>query len=262
MPFSGAVSPEAEKVRDLARLGQLADAYRDGSAAQRLELRTGLCSIACQVVFQRITVQVERGRGHADCIAGVERMRPDCLDRFHEAVEAVVNDMLRKAALPILRLDAWMASRASAVTVDDHRSRRGGRGAQQRPHVPQWLRRALDDDPWLVELALSMLTWVGIPDTAGTEIWPVGAWAERRAVVTGDHRGSDSTTVHRDIERVREAMRHRPSWYYRYLEWPLDSKPIAVTPPHRTADGVLTEPPPLELVGADERHDIALRELA
>lgn len=261
--FRGGVdSPEAEQARELARLGRLAHHYGVAPPRAQLTIRRGVHEIACQVVFQRISLPVERARHHHDCALDIRRMRPDCLDRFHDAVEALLADTLRRATIPILNLDAWMASRVTPVTIDDHRSRRGARGAQQRPNVPHWLRQELGHDPWLVDLALAILTWVGIPDTAGTDLWPLDAWADRRAGSTGDYITSNPTTVRREIELVLAAMRHRPGWYARYVERPLDHKPIAVTPAMRTRDGGFLEPPPLPLVDAVEQHDAALYDLA
>jgi hypothetical protein len=260
--FPAGDSPEAEKVRELARLGQLAEVYAKAAPALQLVLRRGVHEIACQVVFQRITIEVERRRQHGDCLRGVPHMRPDCLDRFLDAVEVIVYDTLHKARVPILRLDAWLAPRVVPVTVDDHRSRRGGRGAQQKPYVPQWLRRELGDDPWLVDLALMMLTWVGIPDTAGPGMWPVDAWADRRARVTGVYTMSDPAMVRREIALVLAAMRHKPDWCTKYIERPLDHKPPPVTPAIRTANGQFVEPPPLELVSDADRHDEVLYHLA
>jgi hypothetical protein len=254
--------PEVEKVRELARLGQLAAVYRTAAPILQLSLRRGVLEIAYQVVFQRITFRVEQRRRHSDCVAGVRHMRPECLDRFHEAVEAVAVDTLRKAEVPILRLDAWMASTAVNATINDYRIRRGKVGAQQKPRVPQWLCRALGDDPWLVDLALAILTWVGIPDTAGPAVWPVGSWTERRAAVTGKGETAGPAVVWREIEQVLTAMRHREDWYAHYVEGPIGHKPVPVAPAVRMPDGELLEPPPLELVSADERQDSVVLDLA
>jgi hypothetical protein len=255
-------SPAAQKVRELARVGRLTEVYDQASPVSRSTLRRGVHEIADQVIFQRITIPVERQRRHDDCARGVPYLRPECLDRFHDAVEALVNDTLRRATVPILKLDAWMAAKATAATVDDHRARRGERGALQRPHVSLWLRRELADDPWLVDLALAIITWVGIPDTTGVDMWPVDAWADRRARVTGDHVSSDPATVRREVDVVLTAMRRRQGWYAKYVERPLERKPIAVAPTLRTWDGLPVEPAPLALVSADEQHDCALRDLA
>lgn len=255
-------SPEVVRVRELAQLGQLAEVYASAAPTLRLALRRGVYEIARQVVFQRVTAEVERRRQHGDCARGPAHLRPDCLDRFHDAVEAVVDDTLRKATISILRLDGWMAARAKVVTIDDHRARRGRVGAQQKPSVPQWLRAELGHDPWLVDLALAMLTWVGIPDTAGPGIWPVDAWTDRRATLTGEYVTSDPVTVWREIETVLAAMRRRPAWYARYVERPLDHKPIAMAPAVRGEDGEYLEQPPLELVTAQDQHDAALLDLA
>lgn len=255
-------SPEAEQARKLARLGKLAQVHQDAGAPVRSALRTGMQEIAAQVIFQQVSLPVERRRRHDDCSRGVPHLRADCLDRFHDAVEALVNRVLLKATAPILNLDAWMAASANTATIDDHRTRRGLRGAQQRPYVTQWLRAELHDDPWLVDLALAILTWVGITDTAGAGVWPVDAWADRRARVTGDHMTSDSATVRREIEIVLNAMRRKESWYVKYILRPLECKPIAVAPTVRTWCGQPVDPAPLSLVSSNEQQDGALLDLA
>lgn len=263
MVFSWPVdSRDVDRVRELAGAGQLAATYADAAADRRIELYRAVYQIACPVVFQGITVKVERQRQHGDCARGLPFLRPDCLDRFHDAVEAVVDDTVRKATVRVVRLESWMAARMRAATINSHRVRRGMRGAQQKPAVPKWLRRSLGDDPWLVELALRMLTWVGIPDTAGPGIWPVDAWADRRAVVTGDPVASEPARVRREIDAVLLAMRGRRDWYSHYVERPLDHKPVAMAPPVRADDGQFVDLPRLALVTAAELHDSALLDLA
>lgn len=255
-------SSAAPDVRDLARLGRLAQMYDTAELPLQLSLRRGLHEIACQVVFERVTTRLERARGHYDCSSGMKYMRSECLDRFHDDVEAVVNDALRRATTPIDRLDAWMAKWVPAATVDGYRRRRGARGAMQRPRLPQWLRHELGDDPWKVQLALQILTWVGDVDTRYTALWPIDSWSELRGAVTGDHQASDPRTVGREIELVLTAMRRRPKWYANYVDRPLGHKPIALAPSVRTEDGQMTEPSPLSLVETAERDDNTLRELA
>src|SRR5205823_15053751 len=119
----------------------------------------------------------------------VRRLADECLDRFEDDVEAVVYDVLTHADRPIRQLEAWVSSRLRAATVNHHRAVRGERGALQRPRLPRWLAAGLGHDRWLEELALQILTWVGVPTTAGRQVWPLDAWTQRRAEVTGDWTG-------------------------------------------------------------------------
>jgi hypothetical protein len=175
---------------------------------------------------------MERRRGHWTCSTSVRMLSDECLDRYHEDLEAVVTDVLRNAKTAIRSLERWMSGRLTAATVDGHRRWRGRRGALQRPRVPAWLTAELGGDPWLNELSVQILTWVGLAATSGTQLWPVGSWAQQRELATGDPAGSDVATVAVEIERVLAAMRKRPQWYADFVERPLGRKdaPLLANP--------------------------------
>jgi len=251
-----------ERVRVLAGVGLLSWVYAAATEEHKYSLRRATFEIAWPVVFQRLTRPLERQRGHLECATHVTHLAAECVDGFHDAVEAVVGYVLRRSTMPIRELEPWIASRTNAATVDQHRVDRGARGALQRPDPPRWLRRALGEQPWLVELARLVLVWVGIPVTAGIGIWPVDAWADRRAACTGDAAGSDPRAVRFEIERVLAAMRTRPDWYQKYVERPLGHKPAPVAPLPQTRDGRYFDPPALSLVDPHEAGDVAMRELA
>ncbi|GAA3294939.1 hypothetical protein Dvina_41245 [Dactylosporangium vinaceum] len=240
-------------LRELAASGRLADYYETAAPAARQQLHRAAFPIVGPIVFQRITRRIELKRGHVGCASSIERMEPECRDRHHDDVEAVLFDMFRKARVPVTNLEGWMVGRLNAATVDAHRRRRGERGALQKVRVPQWVLKGLDGDAWLMILAYELLTWVGVSATAGTDLWPIDAWVERRARETGDHQ-SDERTVRQDIETVLAVMRKRPRWYGEYVERPLGRKQAPV----RAVPAALRDAPgrperPLPLV---ERHDI------
>jgi hypothetical protein len=212
-------------------------------------------------VFTRITRRVEQSRGHSVCAAGVHRLADECLDRFHDDVEAVVDDLLTHARTPIRHLEAWIAGRLTAATVDAHRRRRGLRGALQRPRLPGWLAGELGHDRWLTTLATQMLVWVGISSTAGHEVWPYEAWAQERGACTGDWQRSDPRIVAREVATVLAAMRRRPDWYERYVERPLGAKqaPVATLPVDETPGEAAL---PLALGDPYERMEAEMRRLA
>ncbi|BCJ41044.1 hypothetical protein GCM10010168_46570 [Actinoplanes ianthinogenes] len=214
---------------DLAADGLLAAAAAPGSP-RRAALTRAAYDLVWPIVFTRLTRRVELRRGHPACASGVERLADGCLDRFHDDVEAVVDDLLTHAHRPILRLEAWVAARVGAATVNAHRRRRGERGALQRPRLPGWLAAELGGDRWLCALAIDILVWVGVRGTAGTGTWPLESWAQDRARHTGDWVASDPGTVAREVDRVLAAMRRRPSWYESFVERPLGAKqpPVAV----------------------------------
>jgi hypothetical protein len=220
-------------IRELARDGRLAAVAASAVGGERRALTGAAYDVAWPVVFTRLTRRFEQRRGHAACSVAVNRLADDCLDRFHDDVEAVVDDLLLHARQPIRDVEAWIASRLTVATVDGHRRSRGRRGALQRPRVPAWLAGALGQDRWLTALATEVLVWVGVPATAGTGVWPLDAWAQRRAAATGDWQGSDPATVAREVDTVLAAMRHRPGWYADYVERPLGRKraPLVVGAP-------------------------------
>jgi hypothetical protein len=218
----------AERLRRLAGDGTLAQVAEAARGYDRLELTSAAYELAWPIVFSRLTRRIEQQRGHAACAAGVGNLADDCLDRFHDDVEAVVEDMLTHARRPIQNLEAWVSARLGAATVNAHRRWRGRRGALQRPRLPGWLADALGHDRWLTRLATSILVWVGVSDTAGTEVWPTESWAQERARCLGDWPGSSRATVAREIEFVLRAMRTRPAWYESFVERPLGAKQAPV----------------------------------
>ncbi|MFJ7215405.1 hypothetical protein [Amycolatopsis sp. NPDC098790] len=256
--FACAGPVDVEGVRRLARDGRLAGSASAAPPGDLARLRGAVYTVAWPLVFARITKPLERQRRHPDCARGLEWLRPDCLDRFHDDVEAVVEHALRRATDPIENFDGWLATRLSPATVDAHRRRRGEIGALQRPRLPAWLGDALGGDPWLCDLAVQILVWAGVPATAGAELWPLDGWAARRAQVTGaPPPGRDPLDL--EVRQVLAAMGKRPKWYAEHVERPLGHKRAPVAP--MPADGA-AEPVPLQLVGAAEEDDARLAELA
>lgn len=251
--------PAVAELRELASRGELAAHVAAASPRRRTEVTRAAYAIAWPVVFARITRPMERRRGHWSCSASVRMLADDCLDRFHEDLEAVVTDLLRNARTPIRSVERWMAGRLTAATVDGHRRWRGRRGALQRPRVPAWLTAELGGDRWLTELAVQILTWVGLSATSGTQLWPADSWAQRREAVTGDLTGSDAATVAAEIEVVLAAMRKRPQWYADFVERPLGRKnaPVLANP----GDGA-GEARPLLAFTPEERQEARLVALA
>lgn len=240
-------------VFDLARRGDLARFAANSTQTQHRRLTGSVYEIAWPLVFGRLTRRLELKRGHTRCAASFTTMTDDCFDRFQDDLEAVVNDVLAHASIPVDSLEAWICSRMNAATVDAHRRRRGQRGALQRPRLPRWLHEGLGYDRWLTTLATEMLVWVGVVATAGTEPWPLESWAQRRAVVTNDWRGSDVATVGREVQQVETAMRRRPGWYASYVDGPLGRKQAPVLPRPRGDCERVPDPAPLPLV---EQHEV------
>jgi hypothetical protein len=249
---------ENSLIRRLAGAGQLVSQFRQASREERRVLRSAMAEIAGPIVFRSITRPMERRRRHQACAAGIPHMAADCLDRYHDDVDAVLDDLFAHADRPIGNLEGWITARLRRATVDAYRRRRGERGAQQRPRPPAWLTARLGDDPWLVELAKAILEWAGTEATAGRSLWPLAAWAGRRTAVTGDHEAGDAV-VAAEVETVLAAMRRRRAWYEKNVERPLGRKPAPVWLPVRPGDA---EPEPLALVAPHERDDAELRELA
>ncbi|WP_410613418.1 hypothetical protein [Amycolatopsis sp. lyj-109] len=241
-------------VRRLAHDGLLAGSAAAARPSALARLRGGVYTVAWPLVFTRITKPLEHRRRHADCARGLGWLRPDCLDRFHDDVEAVVDHALRRATSPIENLEGWLATRLTPATVDAHRRRRGEIGALQRPRLPAWLAGALGGDPWLCDLAVQILVWAGVPATAGAELWPLDGWAARRTEVTGKPPpGRD--LLDREVDQVLAAMRTRPAWHAAHVECPLGHKQAPVAP-------MPVELPALELVGEHELADARLASLA
>ncbi|MFC0432729.1 hypothetical protein [Kutzneria buriramensis] len=239
---------DLDELRELARGGRLGAQLSSPANARQARLFATLYSLVWPIVFDRLTRPLELRRGHRRCASRVTQLSPDCVDGFHDDVEAVVDGVRRRATVPINDLEAWIAGMARAATVDGYRRRRGQLGAPQRPRVPGWLSERLRHDPWLTALSLHIMEWVGVPMTAGHQLWPLDSWADRRAHVTGDWAGSTPEATAWDVERVLAAMRTRPLWYERNVEQPLGRKqtpapmhpvstPLALAP-ERDEEGV------------------------
>ncbi|MET7423434.1 hypothetical protein [Dactylosporangium sp. NPDC005555] len=252
----------ADEVRGLARLGSLAATVADADEPERLRLTGGTYSVVYPVVYTGLTQGLERRRGHPACAVSVRHLADDCLDRFHDDVEAVVHDVMRRATAPIDNLDAWICGLINSATVDGHRRRRGEIGALQRPRAPKWLVNGLGGDRWLVHLAVQMLNWAGNPATAGSQVWPVDSWTALRCRFTGNWDPAAQVDVRHDIETVLRVMRAKREWYERYVEGPLGHKHVPVprfTPENASGDHF---GPALSLIDAGERDDLYMRELA
>ncbi|MEV7628704.1 hypothetical protein [Actinoplanes sp. NPDC089786] len=250
---------EVHRLRELAFAGRLASAALAATPVQYAALSAAAYELAWPLVFHRITRPVERRRGHWRCASAMTRLADECVDGFHDDVEAVVADLLHNAKARIISLEAWLTGRLTASTVDGHRRRRGLRGAQQRPRLPKWLDAALGGDKWLGTLAVRMLEWAGVPETAGAGTWPLDSWAAFRAEVTGDWAGSDPRTVLADVHRVQAAMRRRPGWYADYIERPLGGKIAPVASPPEDAAGEVN---PLVAMTPEDRADDVLVAIA
>jgi len=247
-------------LRELARDGRLAAVVAAAGQPERQAFTAAAYDVVWPIVFSRITRRIEQRRGHRGCAAGIDQLADECLDRFHDDVEAVVEDLLTHARQPILNLEAWITGRLNAATVDGHRRRRGMRGALQRPRLPGWLTECLGNDRWLTALATRMLVWVGVSNTAGSEVWPLESWAQERAAHTGDW-SSDPGAVAADVETVLAAMRRHPMWYESYVERPLGRKqaPVAAQP---VRDGAGDCAMPLALGDPHARVESEMRRLA
>lgn len=219
-------------VRDLARRGELAAFAGAATGDRRRWLRAATYEIVQPVVFHQLTRKLELKRGHHGCAVSLSRLDDACLDRFHDDMDAVIDDVFRNARVPIHSLEGWVRARLTVATVNGYRRRRGERGALQRPRVPRWLSARLGHDPRLTSLAVDVLEFVG--NDVATGVWPTGYWAERRAVADGDHEAAHRAVL-RDLETVLAAMRAKPAWYEDYVERPLGRKPCPVVPLSRLA---------------------------
>jgi len=251
----------AGHLRTLASQGGLAAAVAKASPPEVATLTGAAYAVAWPVVYAQLTRGLELRRGHTACARAIGRLSDDCLDRFQDDVEAVVYDLLRNATKPIANLEAWISARLGPATVDGYRRRRGKRGALQRPRAPKWLCRALGDDPWMVDLAIQILVWVGTSATAGGGLWPLDGWLHRRAVLTDNWTG-DVPTIVREVEAVLAAMRGRAGWYDAYVETPLGRKQAPVTAAPSSDDGRCVDAPPLPLTHRYEIEDAHLSNLA
>lgn len=247
------------RLRALASAGDLATAAAPGRP-DRGELVGAAYAIVWPIVFARLTRRFEQQRGHRRCAAGVGNLLDECLDRFHDDVEAVVDDLLTHARKPVLQVEAWVSARLGTATVNAYRRRRATRGALQRPRLPGWLADELGRDRWLGTLATNILVWVGVGTTAGSELWPLEVWAQERGACTGDWPGSDPATVESEVVRVLAAMRKRPEWYESFVERPLGAKepPVAASVTDAYGEPVA----PLSLADPDQSVDEELHRLA
>ncbi|MEU0878645.1 hypothetical protein ABZ345_08620 [Lentzea sp. NPDC005914] len=249
-------------VRDLAATGELAVVAAEASGDELRALRAGLYEIVQPVVFQCLTRKFELARGHRGCAGSVFRLDDACLDRFHDDMDAVLEDVFRNATMPVHNLEGWVRRRLTIATVNGYRRRRGERGALQRPRIPRWLATRLGEVPRLTALATDLLEFVGSDGVASTSVWPVDSWAERRALLTGDFESARREVV-RDIEIVLAAMRARPNWYEAYVERPLGHKPHPAVPIQRTSSDAddLPQPTASDEVLLFELASIAVRTL-
>jgi hypothetical protein len=243
-------------LRDLAGQGVLADYTKGAGDDEHRRLRAEAYDIAMPVVFGQLTRKIELGRGHYRCAVSVQMLEADCLDRFHDDMDAVLDDIFRNARMPINNLEGWIRKRLTPVTIDAYRRRRGERGALQRPRVPGWLAAKLGEDQELMTLAVEMLDFAGVEVTAGTEVWPIDTWAARRATMTGDYEAARRAVL-RDVDTVLAAMRTRPKWHANYVERPLGRKRPPLVPEPRT-DPATAE----ERAARDDADDTRLAELA
>jgi hypothetical protein len=250
-PSGGAESDGVVLIRELARTGELKAAARAANEAERRHLYAAAYAVAYPVVFQVVTQKVERRRGHGLCARGLRHLGGACLDGFYDDVEALIEHLFA-ATTPIDDLEAWLAYWAPRAAVDGHRKRRGARGALQRPRMTKGLAERLGHDPWLMDLALRILTWVGIPATAGAGVWPLDEWAQQRARTTGDIPGSTPAALAVEVAHVLAVLRQQPDWYADHVECPLGRKPAPVAAP--PGDGV-ADPRPLQPAQQHEPDD-------
>lgn len=258
MPETGwAGNSEAvAQLRDLTSRGVLAEWMSTAPPVDQARIRQALYQVVWPIVFETMTRGMELRRGHADCAQGLRRLRAECIDKFHDDVAAVVTGAIRRGTTKVQHLEAWIATITNSATIDGHRRRRGERGALQRPRVPIWLAGELGGNEWLTDLAVRILVWVGLPGTAGVDLWPLDSWAGCRATATGDWPASTPETVQREVEHVLGRMRTRPEWFAAHVERPLGLKQIP------TASGDHQEHASLALVGQDEVDDVRLTSLA
>jgi len=259
LPDPAAESPDVTELRELARRGVLAGRATAASGLERKQLRGAAYAVAYRVVYEAVTRRVEWDRGHGRCAQSIQQLEPACLDRYYDDVESAVEHLLTRAVEPIENLEAWLAHWAPKAAVDGYRRRRGERGALQRPRMTKTLAAGLGHDPWLEDLALGILEWVGVTATAGAGLWPVQSWALRRAQVKGDPSAADPVAVAGEVEQVLAVMRRQPIWYADHVERPLGRKvaPVAAPPGDEAA-----EPRPLRLVPEHEVDEARLIDLA
>lgn len=251
-------------VRELAEQGVLAAYYEEASEQERRRLRIDAYQLLHMIVFLQLTRRVEKHRGHRECAASITGLRPDCLDRFHDDMDAVLDDLFRNARVPIWNLEGWVSRRLGKATVDGYRRRRGARGALQRPRIPRWLAQQLHDDQRLMTLAIAMLEWVGQEATAGLYDWPVEVWSESRIAECGDY-DSARRSVEQDIATVIAAMMTHPDWCADYVDRPMGQKRFPLAKSYRdTSDEPAPDPgrPLMDALAADDARRTELATLA
>ena len=253
----------ASSLRNLAASGELRRAADSGEA---LRLRSEAFGVVLPLVWERHARPLERRKGHRHCAAGICFLEPECVDGFTDDVESVVTALLAYRR-PIANLEGWITVRMANAIKDGYRMRRSrDMGAQQRVRVPVRLAARLGNDPWMVALADRVLQWVGVRRTAGTQLWPLGAWAEDRAALLGPACASPAgEAVEADLAVVLRTMREwDAAWYAGYVEQPLGRKwaPVAAVAEHDPDRGAAGEAAHLELVPRYERDDARLAEAA
>ena len=252
---------------DLLVVPRAAFPLRDLAASgEARRLRAEAFSVVLPLVWQRHTRPLEARKGHRRCAAGICYLEPECADGFTDDVESVVTALLAYRR-PIVNLEGWITARMANAIKDGYRLRRSrDMGAQQRVRVPVRLAARLGNDPWMVALADRVLQWAGVRRTAGTQLWPLGAWAEDRAALVTpacEHRAAE--TVAADLAVVLRTMREwDAAWYAGYVEQPLGRKwaPVVAETWHDPDQGAEREVTHLELVPQHERDDARLAEAA
>jgi hypothetical protein len=255
-------SGDVEQLRNLARIGALAEWMSTSPKSGQTRIRRALYEVTWPIVFNTMTRGMELRRGHIECAQGLRRLTAECLDRFHDDVAAVIDGVIRRGATEVQNLEAWIATITKSATVDGHRRRRGERGALQRPRLPKWLAAELGSDGWMATLAVQILVWVGLPWTAGTDLWPLDSWAEQRALSTGDWTASTPDTVRTEIDLVLDRMRMNSDWYAAHVERPLEHKQVPSLSPAQHEYHDTFEFEPFMLVRQHETDDIRLTSLA
>ncbi|MGH3191631.1 MAG: hypothetical protein ACRDPY_35195 [Streptosporangiaceae bacterium] len=253
----------AAGLRDLAAAGELRQAARSGDARG---LRSEAFAVVLPLVWQRHTRPLEMRKGHRRCAAEICCLEPECADGFTDDVESVVTALLAYGR-PIANLEGWITTRMANAIKDGYRMRRSrDMGAQQRVRVPIRLKARLGNDPWMVALAHRVLQWTGVRYAAGTQMWPLGAWAEDRAALAGPAcEPSAGETVAADLAVLLRIMREWDAiWYVGYVEQPLGRKwaPVAAQASRDADCGAPEEPAHLDLVPQHERDDARLAEAA